>query len=247
MLPSHGPVACRKCFTDGCGKTMQLGAWKLQNDPCHWGSANPTYLVLGFSKGFTQADEFAQGRFEDVPFKGMRPRLGKILKTFGVLDNERRINEQFSNPENDIAFASLIRCSASRRDEKASAAKGTEIYSCTGSIIPKSFSEIPDVISNCAEEFLRDLPPSVKTVVLLGNGDAYIKQTKALLARLFESSYQELNSCAVTADGRLWVWASHPSGLNGHFDAWMSGVGKSGKKFHQALAALEIQHMGDTE
>jgi len=124
MLPNHGKVSCRKCFAGGTGSIMQSGNWRIQNDPCHWGSATPKYLVLGFSKGFTQADELDSGRFEDVPFKGMRRRLGQILEKFGMLGQADRIEEQFSNHENEIAFASLIRCSVARIDEGQSKVKG---------------------------------------------------------------------------------------------------------------------------
>src|SRR5690606_32655132 len=111
MLPSHGRVDCRKCFGAKAGSTLERGKWRLQNDPCHWGSPNPEVLVLGFSKGFTQVDALTNLPFADVPFKGMRDRLGRTLESFGLLPHASLINQQFSNPGNRIAFASLIRCS----------------------------------------------------------------------------------------------------------------------------------------
>src|SRR5690348_13165688 len=53
-LPSHGRIACRRCFA-GTDEVLTLGKWRVVNDPGAWGSATPTVLVLGFSKGFTQA------------------------------------------------------------------------------------------------------------------------------------------------------------------------------------------------
>lgn len=241
MLPTHGPVTCRKCFTNGYDESIQLFEWKLQNDPCHWGSANPKYLVLGFSKGFTQANEFDGGKFEDVPFKGMRPRLGRILEAFGILDVANSIDSLFGDKDSDIAFGSLIRCSVSRVDEKRSTEAGRKIYGCTGPIITKSFREIPDVVLTCAEIHLLDLPRSLKVIVLLGNGDAYIKSTKALVKNLYKTNFKPINNCAVLAGGILWIWAAHPSGLNGHFENWISSIGKPGRKFDEAIEALN-QH-----
>src|SRR6267154_5768859 len=83
-LPPHGRIGCRKCFT-GEGSTQTVGKWQMVNDPASWGSAAPRVLILGFSKGFTQADAFRSGRFEDIPFKKMRPRLTEVLQLLGVL------------------------------------------------------------------------------------------------------------------------------------------------------------------
>lgn len=246
MLPSHGHIACRKCFTNEHDKTIQLNEWKLQNDPCHWGSNTPRYLILGFSKGFTQTNAFANDRFEDVPFKGMRARLERILKSFGVLGDNTGIDTLFGKADSDVAFASLIRCSASRIDAKKTAQTGREVYSCTGPIIGKSFREIPQIIQCCAESYLLNLPDSLRAVILLGNGDAYLKHTKALIKRLYPDNFRQINDCAIQAGGKLWVWAAHPSGLNGHFENWITSSGKPGMKFEHAISAMNHQLKGQT-
>ena len=65
-LPEHGKIQCRRCFPDKAIAHTD-GLWRITNDPGAWGSRNPRYLVLGFSKGFTQADAYANGPFDAVP------------------------------------------------------------------------------------------------------------------------------------------------------------------------------------
>ena len=62
-LPSHGHITCRRCFTTD-GNTQMIGKWQMVNDPAAWGSASPEILILGFSKGFTQANAFRSGRLD---------------------------------------------------------------------------------------------------------------------------------------------------------------------------------------
>ena len=63
-LPPHGHIACRRCFTAD-GPSQMIGKWQMVNDPTAWGSTTPVILILGFSKGFTQANAFHSGRLED--------------------------------------------------------------------------------------------------------------------------------------------------------------------------------------
>ena len=62
-FPAHGPIACRKCFSGSTSDSLTIGRWQAVNDPGAWGSAAPKILVLGFSKGFTQAGAYRTGKF----------------------------------------------------------------------------------------------------------------------------------------------------------------------------------------
>lgn len=42
-FPAHGPIACRRCFTD-VAPQKDLGPWRVINDPGAWGSAEPEIL-----------------------------------------------------------------------------------------------------------------------------------------------------------------------------------------------------------
>jgi len=238
MHVQHGRLACRECFNVAGVDEKRIGLWRIQNDPCYWGGSDPEVLVLGFSKGFTQARAVRESTFENIPFKGMRDRLTDALRAVGLLSSNEHVNQLVSNPQSRVAFASLIRCSVARVNEKASFRAGKEVLECSGPLIKRSFKEIPEVISNCSRQFLADLPKSVRTVALLGVDGQYVKQCQLLIKELFPSPSRQINEMSLIADDRLWIWISHPSGSNGHFSDWLNGVGGSGQKQAQAKAAV---------
>ena len=218
MLPAHGKISCRQCFSSAHEKVCAPNAdWRIVNDPGAWGGGeNPDYLVLGFSKGATQANIYEKGVFEDVAFAKMRPRLTQALQAVGVLPANETADEKIANPNSNIAFGSLIRCSVSRYDKKESAKKESRIYACTGQLITKSFSEIPEIVSNCTKKFMVNLPNSIKTVIFLSNSDAYVLGCQNILRTLFPKDFRLINPMSSFADGRGWVHVAHASGLNGH-------------------------------
>lgn len=233
-LPSHGPIACRRCFeTDK--PVAERGAWRIVNDPGAWGSANPTVLVLGFSKGFTQADATRSGRFEDVPFKRMRTRLTEVLRAIGVLGPAEIVDNRMVASERDLAFGSLVRCSLSRRNDR------TGRYECTGPIMPKAFVEpaVAPVLRRCAQQHIATLPTSVRLVIMLGTSDDYIARCRELIRSTVKFQFRDVNDVAYGTGPVTWVHVSHPSGLNGHHPAWMAGgPDKQGRKRGLAQAAV---------
>lgn len=239
MLPEHGKITCRECFTNTDSDTFAPNSkWKMINDPGAWGGREPEYLVLGFSKGATQSGMYDKGRFEEVAFAGMRNRLTQALRLMSVLSQNESVDEKISDPNSNIAFGSLIRCSVSRIDEKASAKKGKDVFACTGPLITKSFIEIPEIISTCSKKYLSNLPVTIRIVFMLGNGDSYVKNCQRLLESLFPGDFRTINTMAVHADGRLWVHLAHPSGLNGHFNTWANESVGPGLKRIEASRAI---------
>ena len=231
MLPSHGKVECRACFANTSSEvTTPHPDWRMINDPGAWGSSTPEVLVLGFSKGATQAGIYRTGRFEDIAFAGMRPRLTQALRAMGVLSATETVDQKIADPSSRISFGSLVRCSVSRRDVKASSKTGRDVFACTGPLISKSFSEIPEVVRTCASKYLQGLPSSVRMVFFLGNTDSYVKSCQALVQSLYPGTFSRVNSMAVKADGRFWIHLAHPSGLNGHFNDWLESEIGSGAK-----------------
>jgi hypothetical protein len=233
MLPEHGKIDCRLCYPADANEATPHRLWRMRNDPGAWGGREPEWLVLGFSKGSTQADYYANGSFDDVAFAGMRSRLERILKRLGALPSGVTLNDAIANPEGNIAFGSLIRCSVARQDSKAK-------YQCSGSLITKSFKEIPQVIAACTNQFLKHLPDSVKIVVMLGNNSSYVKPCHDLIREMFPEAFEELNEVAVRADGRLWVHVAHPSGANGYFERWMESGAGAARKRKLVEAALGV-------
>lgn len=241
MLPEHGEIECRICFNnDSCFMQKPHSKWKMINDPGAWGSNNPEYLVLGFSKGSTQVDTYEKGKFEDVAFAGMRPRLTEALRKIGILNKAETVDDKIKNPESNIAFGSLIRCSLTRIDEKVLRIKGKKEYTCTGKLINKSFKEIPDIINNCTSRYLKNLPSKLKAVFLLGNSDIYVKNCRSLLRKIFPGDFKQINPMAIQADNHFWLHLSHPSGLNGHFNKWLNSNKGTGKKRIQVQEALKL-------
>ena len=239
MLTVHGKLACRECFNGTDDNSIKPHKkWKMINDPGAWGSSESECLVLGFSKGATQAGIYETGKFEDIAFAGMRKRLTIALRLMGTLLNDETVDQKISDPNSNISFGSLIRCSVSRIDDKASNNKGHDVYSCTGPLIAKSFSEIPEVISRCSKKYLADLPASIRVVFMLGNGDAYVNHCQQLLRELFPRDFLQINSMSSEADGRLWIHLAHPSGLNGHFNTWANTDLGSGLKRIAAYDAI---------
>ena len=217
-LPAHGRIECRRCYDGIWGDILESGKWQAVNDPGAWGSATPTVLVLGFSKGFTQANAYRSGRFEDVPFKNMRTRLEASLKLLGLMDHGVAINETFTSTERTFAYGSLVRCSLSRMNDK------TGKRECTGQVMPKAFTEsIKPVVRNCADTFLSRLPDSVRAVVMLGTTGSYIKSCRDLIRSIHGSAFSDVNEVAYKTGTVLWLHAAHPSGMNGFFNPWISG------------------------
>jgi len=233
MLPKHGKLDCVVCYSPGEKEAFPDALWKMRNDPGAWGGSNPKWLVLGFSKGSTQADYYDNGSFEAVAFAGMRPRLERILKHLGALSAGESLDAAIANPAGNVAFGSLIRCSVARQDESGK-------YQCSGPLIKKSFKEISQVISACTNRFLKELPDSVRTVVMLGNDSGYIKHCQALIQDLFPEGFEKINEVAAKADGRLWVHVAHPSGANGHFEGWMESQSEASRKRKLVEEALGL-------
>jgi hypothetical protein len=240
MLPSHGKINCSECYgANANGMAYPHPEWQMINDPGAWGGDLPEFLVIGFSKGSTQAGIYKNGKFEDIAFAGMRPRLTQALQAMGVLKSNETADEKINNPNSNIAFGSLIRCSVSRIDKKASEKIGNEVYACTGPLITKSFKEIPHVINKCANKFLIDLPDTVKVVFFLGNSDSYVQSCQTLIQGFYRTDYKKINPMAIEANNRLWIHLAHPSGLHGHFKTWLSGSIGSGLKRIQAIEAID--------
>ena len=82
-LPDHGRVACTACFG---GEAVVFDAsrtgstnWRITANPCAWGNPNAEVVVLGFSKGPTQAGALARTPHDEIAYKGARHNVGRIL------------------------------------------------------------------------------------------------------------------------------------------------------------------------
>lgn len=235
LLPTHGLITCSNCLPKG-SQEHTVDNWRICNDPGAWGSRNPKILVLGFSKGFTQANAILSKPFNNVAFAGMRTRLHDTLVCIGLLVEDCQIDDLFLETESDFAFGSLVRCSLSRLNEK------DRKWVATGPVIKKAFQEEPasTYIQACMRNFLSDLPDRLQIVVLLGNDSGYVARVKQALKTLHPVGYRDINGIASLANNRLWVHVAHPSGLNGHFTTWLNGSSTTtaGCKRELAISAI---------
>jgi hypothetical protein len=153
VSPSHGKIDCTLCFSTA-NETVTAGAWRFRNDPGHWGSADPRVLVLGFSKGATQVNAYDHKNFEDVAFAGARPRLKRMLLTFGLVHEDEDIEQKFRSVEKDFAFASLVRCSVARWNSR------TQKAVTSGPVILNAFREREPMrlVTNCSNNSSNSFP-----------------------------------------------------------------------------------------
>lgn len=229
-------MTCGRCWKGITEKVQEIGHFRLVRDPGHWGSSNPSTLVLGISKGNTQSNAFGRERFDTVAFKGIRHRMLEVLQSVGLLEGEtvRHFESRFTADENEYAFASVVRCSLTGMDRK----KGTHTAD-SPNVIPafKSGSLGNRVASNCVDQHIVQLPQSTKRVVLLGNSDAYVKALRSLIGQS-RGDLQAINEIAYRAGNVLFVHVTHPSKGNGFFGAYVRGEGVSGRKRDLAREAI---------
>lgn len=234
LLPAHGRLTCSKCFGGeavwGRSQIASGDGWTLDHNPCAWGSSNPKYLLLGFSKGERQSQHILARRHNDIPYAGFRPRLADGLKRLGLLSPDKTIDDLIKPTEEDWGFGSLVRCSAASGGKKS------------GSIIneapsARSFLEWRDV---CTGQFLSSLPPRLRIVVMLSNDEPYVGSCMNRIATLHPGT-KRINDVAY-GDGKVtWVHIVHFGGQGfNHMRDWMDFAdNKAGRKGRSAFEAVK--------
>lgn len=180
-------------------------------------------IVLGFSKGPTQAGALAARPHDEIAFRGGRGNLAKILHHIGLLPSPdgRLVDEAISNPAGRFHFGSLIRCTVEQHDPK----KG---WSGTGGGMLDRFADTPfgqDVISNCSKRFLSNLTDPAQLVVMLGMGTKqnYVESCRKAFAAARPGPWAPLNDVAYS-DGRLTVvHTEHFAAQGALIPNWLSG------------------------
>jgi hypothetical protein len=166
----------------------------------------------------------------------MRTRLTEELRLLGVIGATETVDQKIVATETKFAFGSLVRCSLSRFNAKGK-------LGCTGEVMPKAFTEeISSKVHKCAETFLSNLPNSVRLVLMLGTTDSYIDGCRGVIRSLHGAQFSDINAVSYRTSDVVWIHVSHPSGLNGHHQAWMAGdpATKPGHKQNLALTAIQF-------
>lgn len=241
--PPHGRIKCGRCFPAGnaeWGKSViKADGWLLENNPCAWGASDPIVLILGVSKGTNQTAKIARMRHEEIPFKGERPNLTKLLVRLGLISESASVDEKISVHEREFAFGSLIRCSIAWWDP----AKGA--YTKAGQVVNRTAID-PEArlyVLNCAEKHLGSLSTRTKLVVMLSNDDDYMDSCFKIMKQLYPD-VMKINDVSYGNAEHTWVHVIHPSGSSGrHIPAWLHGTsGKQARKREFAIAA--VRHSG---
>jgi len=212
-LPQHGRVGCTLCFQNKpviFDETRRTEVdWRITANPLAWGSQSPEIVVLGFSKGPTQAGALNNMPHDKIAYKGSRGNVGKILAHVGLLPD--MANDQYSQAVDELIadksgrfhFGSLVRCTVERFDKKAAGWKGSG-----GGMLDK-FVALPfgrEVATNCAKAFLGALSPETKLVLMfgLGSGLNYVDAAMDVYKRARPGGWRKLNDVSYT-DGRITV------------------------------------------
>ncbi|MEZ5784747.1 MAG: hypothetical protein R3D70_24895 [Rhizobiaceae bacterium] len=109
---------------DRTRRTEYDGKWRITTNPLAWGSDEPEFVVLGFSKGPTQAGALATAPHDQIAYKGSRTADGKILAHIGVMDRPadgnlgRAVDRLIADRRGRFHFGSLVRCTVERYDDQ---------------------------------------------------------------------------------------------------------------------------------
>jgi hypothetical protein len=238
LLPPHGRVHCSTCFS---GKvewgvsSLHEHDWMLENNPLALGARNPIKLLLGFSKGMRQSSELLVRRVEDVAFAGFRSRVTQAMLLLDLMVPGDIIENHFRANEPDWGFGDVIRCSVAKLDP------ATGRYLKSGDVIAASArrKDGADWIGNCTRQFLANLPPRLKTVILLSNDDTYIDACFDRVRRLHPKT-RRINAVAYGDGNVVWIHIVHLGGTGfNHMTSWFEGkANKQGTKRNLAIAAL---------
>ncbi len=211
-LPTHGRVDCDRCFKSSghieFDKTMRADSnWRITANSLAWGNENPEVIVLGFSKGPTQAGALAKAPHDEIAYKGSRGNMGKILKHVGLLthladeDLGHAVSRLIADRNGRFHFGSLIRCAVEQHKN------GIWIGSGGGMLdkfVATSFGK--EISQNCTTRFLKDLPGRTKLILMFGMGSKlnYVRESFELYKKARGGEWTWLNDVAYT-DGKVVV------------------------------------------
>ena len=212
-LPSHGRVSCTKCFNsqpvefDKSVLTEQN--WRITANPLAWGNPKAEIVVLGFSKGPTQAGALTNTQHNEIAYKGSRRNVGKILAHVGLIPAgepeqlKLNVDRIIADENGRFHFGSLIRCTVERFDTAKDAWKGSG-GGMLDKFVATSFGQ--SVAGNCTTSFLTNLPKRTKLVIMFGLGTKgnYVREAYQLFQKAIPGDWKKINDVAYT-DGDITV------------------------------------------
>jgi len=181
-------------------------------------------VVLGFSKGPTQAGALSRAPHDEIAFKGGRTALAKILHHIGLLARPEAVlvDRLIADPAGQFHFGSLVRCTVERFDEKSCGWTGTG-----GGMLDRFVADPfgSKIVSNCSRRFLSNLPARTRLVVMLGLGNKgnYIAACRQIFQRCRPGRWRTVNEVAYADDQVVVVHAEHFAAQGALIPNWLSG------------------------
>lgn len=252
-LPDHGRVACTACFG---GEAVLFDAsrtgstnWRITANPCAWGNPNAEVVVLGFSKGPTQAGALARTPHDEIAYKGARHNVGRILHAVGLLENGAKVDDLITDQKGRLAFGSLVRCTVEQRDIRKGTWKGAG-GDMLGGFLADPWGQ--QVVRNCTARFLGNLPMATKLVVLFGFGKngSYVNEAERVIRTVRGGDWRRLSEVAYT-DGRVvFAHVEHFRSQGRLIPDWLGQIRPNGSAAcpkrtswrHQAVAAVRMAY-----
>ncbi|MET0029676.1 MAG: hypothetical protein ABW101_18745 [Candidatus Thiodiazotropha sp.] len=253
-LPKHGRIDCNRCFKDSAPvefdqhKTGDSG-WRITANPLAWGNAEPQVVVLGFSKGPTQAGALANTPHNEIAYKGSRKNVAKILSHVGVLnipasaDPVTAVDRAIADTGGRFHFGSLIRCTVERYDDKSGTWKGSG-----GGMLDKFVATCfgRTVASNCVREHLANLPGKTRLVVMFGLGTKlnYVRESFKLYSEVRPGNWRWINDVAYTDGNVVVVHVEHFASQGALIPNWLGSTGheraRLGQQARDAVEAAQV-------
>lgn len=210
-LPCHGRIDCTLCYEGqsvAFDQTRQeKDGWRITANPLAWGNVTPEVVVLGFSKGPTQAGALAASLHDEIAYKGGRLAVGKILAHIDLIpsgDNialKETVNKLIAERSGRFHFGSLVRCTVERHDEKSGQWKGSG-GGMLDKFVATSFGT--SIAGQCSVNFLANLPSKTRLVVMFGLGTRgnYVTEARKLIEKARPGHWSTVNEVAYS-DGKV--------------------------------------------
>lgn len=233
-LPASGRINCTVCHGgrsvdfDRTQRVSPDGDWRITANPLAWGNPNAEVVVLGFSKGPTQAGELATTPHDQIAYKKGRVSVGKILAHVGLIEGGDKVrlraavDRLIADPAGRFHFGSLIRCTVERRE--GAEWKGTKGNMLDGFVAAQFGRE---VATNCARRFLANLPASTRLVVMFGMGTRgnYIRQARSLIQQARPGRWRTVNEVAYADEKVTFVHVEHFASQGNLLPRWLGEGG----------------------
>jgi len=205
--------------------------WRITANPLAWGNSQPEILVLGFSKGPSQAGALEKVVHNEVPYRKGRRQIGKILAHVGLLpaadpiELKMMVDRAIADTNGRFGWGSLVRCTVERFDFKKQ-----EWVGSGGMIDEFMATEFGKRISTaCATRFLADLTSATKLIVMFGLGSrgSYIATARRAIEAARPGRWQTVNEIAYTDGAITVVHVEHFASQGANIPNWLGQNGHS--------------------